>query len=121
GDAEAVVAAVAALTAAPGEVPELVTGGIRTAGEAARAVYQPADRVPEDVRQALRDPAPADDNGTVLREHQPAVRRRVVPVAGAQVEVFTAGDGRRCCSPTRSTSARASSRGSSRRWPGGTG
>ncbi|MFG1935976.1 SDR family NAD(P)-dependent oxidoreductase [Micromonospora tulbaghiae] len=92
-DAEAVVAAVAALAAAPGEVPELVTGGIRTAGEAARAVYQPADRVPEDVRQALRDQAPADDNGTVLREHQPAVRRRVVPVAGAQVEVFTAGDG----------------------------
>ncbi|MEU8367268.1 SDR family NAD(P)-dependent oxidoreductase [Micromonospora tulbaghiae] len=92
-DAEAVVAAVAALAAAPGEVPELVTGGIRTAGEAARAVYQPADRVPEDVRQALRDQAPADDNGTVLREHQPAVRWRVVPVAGAQVEVFTAGDG----------------------------
>ncbi|WP_431874894.1 SDR family NAD(P)-dependent oxidoreductase [Micromonospora marina] len=93
GDAEAVVAAVAGLTAAPGEIPDLVTGGVRTAGEAARAVYQPADRVPDDVRQALRDEAPADDNGTVLREHQPAVRRRVVPVAGVQVEVFTAGDG----------------------------
>ncbi|MEU6153492.1 SDR family NAD(P)-dependent oxidoreductase [Actinosynnema sp. NPDC047251] len=75
-------------------VPELVTGGLRTPGDAARAVYQPVARVPEDVRHALRDERkPGDDNEAVLREHCPAVRRSVVSVAGTEVEVFTAGAG----------------------------
>ncbi|MBB5953773.1 acyl transferase domain-containing protein/pimeloyl-ACP methyl ester carboxylesterase/nucleoside-diphosphate-sugar epimerase/SAM-dependent methyltransferase [Saccharothrix tamanrassetensis] len=80
--------------AAGGTAVELVTGGVRTAGEAARAVYQPVERVPEDVRRALSEgQKPSDDNEQVLREHRPDVRRHVVPAGGAEVEVFTAGEG----------------------------
>ncbi|XVV00821.1 alpha/beta fold hydrolase [Actinosynnema sp. CA-248983] len=93
-DVAPVVDRIAALAASPNAAVELVTGAVRTPGEAARAVYQPVERVPEDVRQALRDPRkPADDNENVLREHCPGVRRSVVSAAGADVEVFTAGEG----------------------------
>ncbi|WP_434739716.1 SDR family NAD(P)-dependent oxidoreductase [Micromonospora sp. SH-82] len=85
---------IADLAARPGPVTELVTGGVRSPGEAARAVYQPVDRVPDDVREALRERRrPADGNADVLREHQPDVRREVVVVDGGEVEVFTAGQG----------------------------
>ncbi|WP_308258573.1 SDR family NAD(P)-dependent oxidoreductase [Saccharothrix obliqua] len=93
-DAAAIADRVAELVAGDTPAVELVTGGVRTPGEAARAVYQPVERVPEDVRHALRDERkPSDDNEAVLREHCPDVRRTLVSVDGVDVEVFTAGEG----------------------------
>ncbi|NUT44685.1 MAG: aminotransferase class I/II-fold pyridoxal phosphate-dependent enzyme, partial [Thermoactinospora sp.] len=84
--AEAVAARLAEAFGTMAEVPHLVTDG---AG-GAQAEYRPAETVPEDVQQALREQhRPDNDNLSVLREHNPRVEQRIVN----GVEVFSAGSG----------------------------
>jgi pimeloyl-ACP methyl ester carboxylesterase len=78
----------AALTAVT-DIPDLLAvHGARDAG------FHPRKGVPVDIRQELAAGyQPRDDNWAVLREHQPQVRRDLLSVGGADVEVFSAGAG----------------------------
>ncbi|GAA4092688.1 hypothetical protein GCM10022248_73920 [Nonomuraea soli] len=84
--AEAVAGRLAEAFAGMAEVPHLVTDG----SGGAQAEYRPAETVPEDVQEALREQhRPDNDNLNVLREHNARVEQRVVD----GVEVFSAGSG----------------------------
>jgi pimeloyl-ACP methyl ester carboxylesterase len=76
-----------ALAASATPVPELMA----VDGEGG---FHPRDAVPEDIQQELEEGyTPGDDNGAVLRERQPDVRRELLRIEDADVEVFTAGSG----------------------------
>ncbi|GAA3897334.1 hypothetical protein GCM10022244_04510 [Streptomyces gulbargensis] len=58
----------------------------------ARARFEPADRIPDDVREAVAGGYErAGDNLAVLTEHTPDVRRHLVGLDGATVEAFVHG------------------------------
>ncbi|WP_157869543.1 alpha/beta fold hydrolase, partial [Streptomyces hirsutus] len=60
----------------------------------ARARFEPADRIPDDVRAAVADGYErAGDNLAVLTEHTPDVRRHLVDLDTATVEAFVHGTG----------------------------
>ncbi|NUR30303.1 MAG: alpha/beta fold hydrolase [Catenulispora sp.] len=72
--------------------PDLVAAG--DPASPAAMVYRPAADVPDDVADALRTgEIAADNNEAVLREACPNLERHLLPIAGGQVEVFTAGTG----------------------------
>ncbi|HEU5333226.1 MAG TPA: SDR family NAD(P)-dependent oxidoreductase [Actinocrinis sp.] len=84
--------ALAALLTGPGAAPDLVAAG--DTGSPISIVYRPADEVPDDVAQALREQqTTANDNAAVLREHCPGVEHRVLSFPDGEAEVFVAGDG----------------------------
>lgn len=83
---------IAALLTSGAVPPDLVAAG--DSGSPAAMVYRPAKEVPADVTEALRTgQTVADDNEAVLREACPTLDRRLLPLRGGEVEVFTAGTG----------------------------
>jgi pimeloyl-ACP methyl ester carboxylesterase len=89
-DVETAAARLVALFREPGAVSDLVAAG---AADPALATYQPAERVPDDVRYSLqRGYRAPNENWEVLREHA-AVERRLLRAPAGDVEVYEAGDG----------------------------
>ncbi|GAA3485290.1 alpha/beta fold hydrolase [Streptomyces yanii] len=84
---DAAADALVALATSTTSVPELMA----VDGEGG---FHPREAVPEDIQQELEEGyAPGDDNGAVLRERQPDVRRELLRIGDADVEVFIAGSG----------------------------
>ncbi|MFE3599909.1 SDR family NAD(P)-dependent oxidoreductase [Streptomyces sp. NPDC059142] len=70
------------------------TGPVDSPMALARARFEPADRIPDDVRAAVAAGyAPAGDNLAVLNAHAPAVQRHLVELETATVEAFVHGTG----------------------------
>jgi tryptophanase/pimeloyl-ACP methyl ester carboxylesterase len=87
-DAQSLGAALAGLWREPGRVPDLIPVPT-TGGTPAR--FHPAEALPEDVEQAMREGhRPTDDNAAVLRG---VATRTVLSTDSGDVEVFSAGDG----------------------------
>ena len=58
------------------------------------ARYRPADSVPQDIADAMREQhQPLDQNAEVILEHCPRARRHKIEVPGGIAEAFTAGRG----------------------------
>ncbi|MDU0291033.1 alpha/beta fold hydrolase, partial [Saccharothrix longispora] len=87
-------ARLAALARSGTTPPALVRAADAGGTGAADAAYYPADRLPDDVREAMDEGhRPLDENFAVLTGYRPDVRRVLVRVGSGEVEAFTAGSG----------------------------